>query len=70
MTILTPTSDGAEQLDAPTPTELIAHAEELLAAAEGGIQLAGAKDVPALKAALAGAYAQVALAKIAAAAQQ
>ena len=65
MTISTSKSEGAVRLDAATPAELIAHAEELLAAAEGAIQQAGAKDVPALKAALAGAYAQLAVAKIA-----
>lgn len=70
MAISTSRSEAAERLDTATPAELIAHAEELLAAAEGGVQLSGAKDVPALKAALAGAYAQVALAKIAAAGQQ
>jgi hypothetical protein len=70
MAIVTSPSEAAERLDPATPAELIAHAEELLAAAEGGIQQAGAKDIPALKAALAGAYAQLALAKIALAGQQ
>ena len=65
MTITTSKSEGAVRLDTATPAELIAHAEDLLAAAEGGIQQAGAKDIPALKAALAGAYAQLAVAKIA-----
>lgn len=58
------TSKGeAAGFAAGTPTELIAHAEELLAAAEGGIKLSAAKDIPALKATLAGAYAQLAVAK-------
>lgn len=47
-----------------TPEELIEHAAELLAAAEGGIKLQAAKDIPHLKAGLAGAYAQLAVAKL------
>jgi hypothetical protein len=66
MAIFTSKGGAAERLADATPEQLIEHAEELLAAAEGGIKLTSAKDIPALKAALAGAYAQVAIAKLAA----
>lgn len=66
MAIFTSKSGAAERLEDATPAQLIEHAEELLAAAEGGIKLTQGRDIPALKATLAGAYAQVALAKIAA----
>jgi hypothetical protein len=70
MAIFTSKSEAAGRLDTATPAELIAHAEELLAAAEGGIKLQSAKDIPILKAALASAYAQVALARLTARSQQ
>jgi hypothetical protein len=70
MATSTSKSEAADPLHAATPAQLIARAEELLASAEGGIQLSGAKDIPAVKAALATAYAQLAVAKIAAAGQQ
>lgn len=62
MAIFTSKGSAAEHAGG-TPAELIAHAEELLAAAEGGIKLTPAKDIPTLKANLAGAYAQLAVAK-------
>lgn len=62
MAIFTSKASAAESA-AASPADMIAHAEELLAAAEGGIKITAAKDIPTLKANLAGAYAQLALAK-------
>lgn len=62
MAIFTSKSTAAQTAALP-PAELIAHAEGLLAEAEGGIKNTPMKDIAILKANLAGAYAQLAMAK-------